>query len=130
MKIYFTVNEYNIVNSISIKPYDHWLSQEITEAEYEDIKSKFGRIRYINGSFEYAEDLVMRDLEIAGLQMEHMEIEAWFNQTDYYNNKIVTGEWSTDHPTWQQYLIDRRINAERLEYIRQTLGGYDNEIYS
>jgi hypothetical protein len=59
------------------------------------------------------------NIEKLKLQVEIKEIERWFQQTDYFANKVIRGEWSQNEPKWVAYKQEALIKSKRLEELRE-----------
>lgn len=73
---------------------------------------------------EYIEARKSNQIENKGKQSIYIElsqIKKWFVETDYYINKIVTGEWTTDDSRWQNYLAERTIKRARQDELNALL---------
>lgn len=91
----------------------------IDKRTYEQLqKNGVQYYKYINGALV---NTAGESIKKEKLRKELQEIKQWFADTDYYCNKVLTGEWRTDDPRWTTYLSTRSIKRERYDTINNTL---------
>jgi hypothetical protein len=50
-----------------------------------------------------------------------IKIIVWFQNTDYYVNKIIRGEWTETNETWIAYKQEAKVKALELEKLEEEL---------
>jgi hypothetical protein len=59
--------------------------------------------------------------QIIRLKVELKEIEKWFEETDYFVNKIIRGEWEETNPKWVEYKSLAKEKSKRLEELKDII---------
>ena len=111
IKINYTLDNNNVITGYTIVPFD--TSKPYIEIENPNLIN-IGYSQIINGEFFSNNDLY---LSVVEAKKELKEILAWFKETDYYPNKIITGEWSSDCAKWVNYLSERAIKRQRYDEL-------------
>lgn len=147
MKYYKNQNGvvFSIEEGASLQESDE-LTVEITEEEYNDIRNKKyyftdgeGNFFICNYRTKFHHDecwtTELTEEEYAAMHKPKFQIypekqaiynqlaliKKWFADTDYYVNKIITGEWSTDDIRWQNYLKERKVKRDLQDSLTAQL---------
>lgn len=119
MKLNYVLNENNTLKSYTIIPFDE-LKPFIEISDNQVIR--IGVSKIVDGIFYSNEEEYQT---LINARKELKEILAWFKETDYYPNKIITGEWSSDCVKWVNYLNERTIKRQRYDELVEVLKAYD-----
>lgn len=110
-------------SEVTPKPHEHLNTRKaiqgdkalviLSQNEYEFDGEKWVKLT------DFAEPLADTTLP---LRLELKAIQKWYQEHDYYPNKIITGEWLETDERWVAYKAERLVKRQRKDEIEAMLG--------
>lgn len=111
--MYLYIKDDGFVYGYHTQPNDLTTEVNVTKAW---IEQYVGKVKYTDGQF-----YLIEQQDKQPILDELFEIAHWFAATDYYNNKIITGEWETTDERWVGYLAERTVKRTRQDELNLLL---------